>query len=121
MIDSTKNSMDREFQHWMESKLIEVMSVKMHEMQFASIVNLTQMKVMKAIDNQQNMINKELRGIRESQCSRMLKNYELTCGQLYQPRDHFRRQMWHSHVQSKSRAAARGQKQNHQSLERYVE
>jgi hypothetical protein len=40
-----KNRMSKEFQHCMESQLIEVMTLKMHPIQFAVIVNLIQMKL----------------------------------------------------------------------------
>jgi hypothetical protein len=41
----------------MESQLIEVMILKMHSIQFALIVNVIQMKWMKAIYSRKNMMN----------------------------------------------------------------
>jgi hypothetical protein len=62
-----KNNMNKEFQHWMESKLIEVMNMKMHLIQFVSIVNLIQMKLMKLIYNMKNITNKECQHTMEFQ------------------------------------------------------
>jgi hypothetical protein len=45
VIHNLKNIMNQEFQHWMESQLIEVMKMKMQMKQFVSIVNLIQMKI----------------------------------------------------------------------------
>jgi hypothetical protein len=50
MIHNMKNMMIQESQHFEEFQLIEVMKVKMHKIQFESIVNLIQMKLMKVID-----------------------------------------------------------------------
>jgi hypothetical protein len=49
----------QEFQHCMESQLVEVMNMKMHTIQFAVIVKLIQIKWMKVIDNMKNMTNQE--------------------------------------------------------------
>jgi hypothetical protein len=45
VIYTRENMMSQEFQHCSESQLIEVMNMKMHEIQFAFIVNLTQTKL----------------------------------------------------------------------------
>jgi hypothetical protein len=42
VIYKMKNSLIQEFQHFLESKLIEVMKMKMQTIQFESIVNLIQ-------------------------------------------------------------------------------
>jgi hypothetical protein len=44
VICTIENMMNQEFQHGMESQLIEVMILKMQPIQFGSIVNLIQMK-----------------------------------------------------------------------------
>jgi hypothetical protein len=66
VIHNMKNSMNKEFQHWMESKLIEVMKMDIEMTQFVSIVNLIQMKLMKMIDMMKNMMNKEFQHWMES-------------------------------------------------------
>jgi hypothetical protein len=45
VIYKMKNMMNKAFQHWMESKLIEVMNMKMQMIQFVSIVNSIQIKL----------------------------------------------------------------------------
>jgi ribosomal protein L30E len=50
---------NQEFQHFLELSLIEVMNYKMQTIQFGSIVNLIQMKLMKVIHNLKNMNNQE--------------------------------------------------------------
>jgi hypothetical protein len=57
---------NKEFQHFLESKLIEVMNMKMYVIQFVSIVNLIQMKWMKIINKMKNMMNKEFQHSVES-------------------------------------------------------
>jgi hypothetical protein len=47
----------RLIEHEMESQLTEMMKMKMHTIQFASIVNLIQMKWMKVIYTGENMMN----------------------------------------------------------------
>jgi ATP/ADP translocase len=54
-----KNMMNQEFQHCSESRLIEVMILKMHTIQFGLIVNLIQMKWMKVIYRIENMMNRK--------------------------------------------------------------
>jgi hypothetical protein len=54
-----QNMMNQGFQHYLESRLIEVMILKMHPIQFRLIVNLIQMKWMKLIDTRENMMNQE--------------------------------------------------------------
>jgi hypothetical protein len=61
------NVINKEFQHFVESQLIEVRMTKMHLIQFASILNLIQMKLMKVSHRLQNMMNKEFRHFVESQ------------------------------------------------------
>jgi hypothetical protein len=45
VMDTKKNMTMHEFQHRMEFQLIEVMNLKMQMIQFVSIVNLIQIKV----------------------------------------------------------------------------
>jgi hypothetical protein len=59
MIHNWKNILIQEFQHSLESKLIEVMIMKMLLIQFVLIVKVIQMKVMKAIDNVENNLMQE--------------------------------------------------------------
>jgi hypothetical protein len=59
--------MNKDFQHWMESQLIEVMKLKMQMIQFVSIVILIQMKSMKVNNNMKNISNKEFQHLMESQ------------------------------------------------------
>jgi hypothetical protein len=65
VIDNLKNKMNKEFQHWMESQLIEVMNLKMQMIQFVSIVNVIQMKWMKVIYMMKNKRNKEFQHLME--------------------------------------------------------
>jgi hypothetical protein len=61
-----KNMMNQEFQHYLESRLIEVMILKMQPIQFGLIVNLIQMKWMKVT---YMMENRQFQGqSRESCC-----------------------------------------------------
>jgi CRISPR/Cas system CSM-associated protein Csm2 small subunit len=73
VIDTSKNSPNNEFQHCMESKLIEVMNDKMQMIQFVSIVNLIQMKLMKVIDKMKNISNQEFQQCEESQVIEVMK------------------------------------------------
>jgi CRISPR/Cas system CSM-associated protein Csm2 small subunit len=68
-----KNIPNKEFQHWMESKLIEVMKMKMQMIQFVSIVNWIQTKLRKVIYNMKNMWNKEFQHWMESQLIEVMK------------------------------------------------
>jgi hypothetical protein len=67
VIYNIKNMMNKEFQHCVESKLIEVMKMKMPMIQFVSIVNLIQMKLMKVIDKTENMMNTKFQHCVESE------------------------------------------------------
>jgi hypothetical protein len=59
VIHASQNMMNQEFQHCLESQLIEVMNMKMHRIQFVLMVNLIQMKWMKVISTRKNMMNQE--------------------------------------------------------------
>jgi hypothetical protein len=59
VIHTLENMMNQALQHCSESRLIEVMNLKMHPIQFALIVNLIQMKSMKVIYTRENMMNQE--------------------------------------------------------------
>jgi hypothetical protein len=59
--------MNQEFEQLKESILIEVIKMKMHLIQFVSIVNLIQMKLMKMIYNRKNIPNQEIEQSKESQ------------------------------------------------------
>jgi hypothetical protein len=66
VIHKMNNMMSKEFQHSMESQLIEVMTMKMQMTQFVSIVNWIQMIVMKVVDKMNNMMSKEFQHSVES-------------------------------------------------------
>jgi flagellar biosynthesis/type III secretory pathway chaperone len=66
VICTLRDMMNQEFQHCSESRLIEVMIVKMHTIQFGLIVNLIQMKWMKVIDALKDMMNQEFQHCSES-------------------------------------------------------
>jgi hypothetical protein len=51
VIYKMKNILNQEFEQWKESKLIEVMKMKMHLIQFVLIVNWIQKKSREAYDN----------------------------------------------------------------------
>jgi hypothetical protein len=57
--DNLKNMMNKEFQHFVESQLIEVRNMKMQMIQFVSILNLIQMKLMKVIGATSRMMNRD--------------------------------------------------------------
>jgi hypothetical protein len=59
VISTNDNILNKEFQHFLESKLIEVMKMKMLQIQFVSTVNLIQMRLMKVIHKMKSMMNKE--------------------------------------------------------------
>jgi DNA topoisomerase IA len=59
VIYNWKNMMNKEFRHCMESKLIEVMNMKMQMIQFASAMKGIQMKLMKVIHNLKNKLGQE--------------------------------------------------------------
>jgi hypothetical protein len=59
VICKVKNTLIQEFQLDMESQLIQVWNVKMHMIQFVSMMMVIQMKLMKAIHKKKNMMNKE--------------------------------------------------------------
>jgi hypothetical protein len=44
VIDTRENMMNQEFQHYSESRLIEAMILKIHQIQFGVIAKLIQMK-----------------------------------------------------------------------------
>jgi hypothetical protein len=59
VIDKMKNKMNKEFEQWKESQLIEVMNMKIQMIQFVSILNLIQTKLMKVIYILKKIMNKE--------------------------------------------------------------
>jgi hypothetical protein len=59
VIYNLKNSMIQEFQHSLESRLIQVMNGKMSTIQFVSNVNLIQMWLMKVIYKMKNILIQE--------------------------------------------------------------
>jgi hypothetical protein len=63
--------------------------MKMHKIQFVSIVNLIQMKLMKMIYNIKNMINQEFQSDLEDELLMILKNFESIYDKQYQSKDHF--------------------------------
>jgi hypothetical protein len=78
------NNVDKAFQYWMEATLIEVMMLLI---QFVSIVNLIQMKLMK-LDNVKDMINQRFQHDLEFELSMILKNYKSICEKQHQSKDH---------------------------------
>jgi hypothetical protein len=73
VICNLKNIPNIEFQHGMESRLIQVIKTKMHMIQFVSIVNWIQMKLMKVIYNLKNIPNKEFQHWMESKLIEVMK------------------------------------------------
>jgi hypothetical protein len=65
VIYKMKNMMNQEFEQWKESKLIEVMKMKMQMIQFVLIVNLIQMKLMKVMYKMKNMMNRQFEQSKE--------------------------------------------------------
>jgi hypothetical protein len=61
-----KNMMNKEFQHFVESQLIEVKKMTMQMVRFVSILNVIQMKLMKVSNIMKNMMNKECQHFVES-------------------------------------------------------
>jgi hypothetical protein len=66
-IHMMKNMMNNEFQHFVESQLIEVRNTKIQLIQFRSRLNLIQKRLMKMFDVLKRMINKEFQHFVESQ------------------------------------------------------
>jgi hypothetical protein len=71
--DKSENVMNKEFQHSVETKLIEVMKMKMQMFQFMSIVTSIQVKLIKGIDNMKNRMNKEFQHSMESRLIEVMK------------------------------------------------
>jgi hypothetical protein len=69
------------------------MKMKMQMIQFGSIVNWIQMKLMKVIDKQKNMMNQEFQYDLEYQHLMILKNYESICDNEHQSKDFAQQQM----------------------------
>jgi glycerol-3-phosphate responsive antiterminator len=57
VIYTRENMMNQEFQQCSESQLIEVMILKMHMIQFGSIVKSIQMKWMRVMHTCENMMS----------------------------------------------------------------
>jgi hypothetical protein len=70
-----KNMMNQEFQHFVESQLIDVRNMKMQMIQFVSVLNLIEMKLMK-VEKMKNMMNGEFQSFEEFQSWMKLKSYE---------------------------------------------
>jgi hypothetical protein len=67
VMNTIKNIMNKEFEQWKESQLIEVVNVKMLPIQFVPISNLIQIKLMKVMNTMKNSMNKEFEQWKESQ------------------------------------------------------
>jgi hypothetical protein len=65
--------MIQKFQHFVEFQSIEVMKIKIQMIQFDSIVNLIQMKLMKVIYIHKNMMIQEFQHVVEFQLSQVMK------------------------------------------------
>jgi hypothetical protein len=57
--DNLKKMMVEEFQHFREFQLIKMMNISLHLIQFEHIKNRIQMKLMKTIYTQENMMIRE--------------------------------------------------------------
>jgi hypothetical protein len=66
----------RWIEHFVEFQLIQVMNMKMLLLQFESIVNLIQMKLMKVIHNLRNSLIQEFQYPMKFEDLIMMKNYE---------------------------------------------
>jgi hypothetical protein len=66
VICTVKNLMNKKFQHFVESQLIEVRILKMQMIQFVSRLNLIQIKLMK-VWKMKNMMNREFQHFMELQ------------------------------------------------------
>jgi hypothetical protein len=105
--------MNTEFQHFVESQLIEVRNMKMQMIQFVSILNLIQMKVMKVIHILKNMMNRGFQLFEEFQYVMKLKNYESICDVQYQSEIHVRHGKYHFLFQSRLNPISYLQMQTH--------
>jgi hypothetical protein len=74
--NNVKNILIQEFQHFLESKSIEVMNMKMLPIQFVSSVNLIQMRLMKVIHKMRNNVIQEFQHSVKSQLQIIAKNFE---------------------------------------------
>jgi hypothetical protein len=68
----TKNMTSQQFQHCVELQLIQVMKMKKHRIQFASIVNWIQMKLRWMMYKTKNMTNQLFQHCVESQLSEVM-------------------------------------------------
>jgi hypothetical protein len=93
VIDTHKTIMSQEFQHCLESQLIEVMILKMHPIQFAVIVNLMQMKWKKMRNTLKNMMNQNFQYHEELGYVMTSKSYKSICDQQHQREKHFQKQI----------------------------
>jgi hypothetical protein len=59
VIDKMRNMMVQEFQHFVEFQLIQAMNLKMHMIQFDSIVSLIQIKLLKVNHKMRNVMLQE--------------------------------------------------------------
>jgi hypothetical protein len=57
VISNANNGMDQNSQHYLESRLIEVMISTIVPMQFVSSMNVIQLRLMRVIDNLQSILN----------------------------------------------------------------
>jgi hypothetical protein len=58
VICNMTNILNKEFQHFVKSQVIEMMKKRIHIIQFVSVLNLIQMQLMKVINIMKNMTNK---------------------------------------------------------------
>jgi hypothetical protein len=73
VIYTMKNILIQEFQHCLESKQIEVMKMKRLLIQFALIVKVIQMKLMKVTDNMKNILIQEFQHCLEPKLIEVMK------------------------------------------------
>jgi uncharacterized protein YaaN involved in tellurite resistance len=73
VIYNMKNIPNQEFQHSLESRLTEVMKMKMLQIQFVSNVNLIPIQLMKVSDNVTNISIQEFQDCVESRLIEVMK------------------------------------------------
>jgi hypothetical protein len=73
VIRKMKSRMIQEFQQFVECQLIEGINMKMHMIQFESIVNLIHMKLMNVIHIWKNMMIQEFQHFEEFQLIEVMK------------------------------------------------
>jgi hypothetical protein len=89
VMDKIRNNLIQEFQHCMESELIEGMMMKMLLIQFVSNVNLIQMWLMKEVYSVINSLIQESQYCCRSQIPMISKYFESICDGEHQSENRF--------------------------------